>query len=671
MIRKIVLLAFTVASSLIFIIQLMALQLFNSDYSERSLNNAIEKRPIYPTRGLIFDRNGTLWVANKPVYDLMVVPENLNLFDTLELISGLNISKEELLNQIKNAENFSRKLPSVVVRQLSMTEAAKLQEKMWKFPGFYFQKKTTRDYILPIGSNVLGYTSETNEYEIKPSSYRLPQIEKTKLIEVNKVINDNYHSSSEEKDSLNKITSNSEFTYPPINELLENYDLGEMIGRQGIEKTYEKKLRGRKGIEFFQKDRFNRIIGPYDEGKFDLVPKAPENLTLTLDAMLQGYGESLMINKRGGIVAIEPQSGEVLALVTAPSYNPNILVGRNRSKHFNKLVKDTIAKPLFDRSLQAEYSPGSPFKTLNALIGLQEKVINPETVFECNKGHYYAKGAFMGCHNPAGTKSDLIKGIYSSCNTYFAKTFVRIINSQSSPAEGVDLWRKHLEKFGLGDFLGYDLPIGKRGFIPSSNYYDNWYSKGSWGPTTLVSNSIGQGEILTTPIQMANFTATIANRGFFRKPHFKKINSKKINDSIYPKNKTLIDAKHFETVIEGMYQVVERGTARVAKINGIEVCGKTGTVENFIRLNDEKTQLTDHSIFVAFAPKDNPKIAIAVFIENGYWGGRWAAPIASLMIEKYLTGEIKRSWLENKMLKGSLIAEYEKPFSGKPFTIND
>ena len=252
MIRKIVLLAFTVASSLIFIFQLIALQLFNSDYSERSLNNAIEKRPIYPTRGLIFDRNGTLWVANKPVYDLMVVPENLNLFDTLELISGLNISKEELLNQIKNAENFSRKLPSVLVRQLSMTEAAKLQEKMWKFPGFYFQKKTTRDYILPIGSNVLGYTSETNEYEIKPSSYRLPQIEKTKLIEVNKVINHNYYSSSEEKDSLNKINSNSEFKYQPINELLEIYDIGECICRHGFEKTYEKKLRVRKGILFFQ-----------------------------------------------------------------------------------------------------------------------------------------------------------------------------------------------------------------------------------------------------------------------------------------------------------------------------------------------------------------------------------------------------------------------------------
>jgi penicillin-binding protein 2 len=374
-----------------------------------------------------------------------------------------------------------------------------------------------------------------------------------------------------------------------------------------------------------------------------------------------------MINKRGGIVAIEPQSGEVLALVTAPSYDPNTLIGRDRSKYFNKLVKDTIAKPLFDRSLQAEYSPGSPFKTLNALIGLQEKVISPETVFTCDKGHYYGRGAFMGCHNPIGTKSDLIKGIYSSCNSYFAKTFVRIINSQSTPSEGVDLWKKHLEKFGLGDFLGYDLPIGKRGFIPDGNYYNNWYQRGSWGPNTLISNSIGQGEILTTPIQMANFTATIANRGFFKKPHFKKT----INDSLYPKNQTLIDAKHFETVIEGMHQVVERGTARIAKIRGIEVCGKTGTVENFIRLNNEKTQLTDHSIFIAFAPKDNPKIAIAVFIENGYWGARWAAPIASLMIEKYLTGDVKRTWLENKMLKGSLMAEYEKPLIDKPFSIND
>ena len=300
-----------------------------------------------------------------------------------------------------------------------MAVAAKLQEKMWKFPGFYFQKKSTRDYLLPIGSNILGYISETNRHEIKPSASKVLEVDNLKLLGVNYAVNDSEKSAREEKNLLSKKNNKSKDSFSPINEILENYDPGEMIGRQGIEKTYEKKLRGKKGIQFFQKDRFNRIIGPYDEGKFDIEPEAPENIILTIDAILQDYGESLMMNKRGGIVAIEPQSGEVLALVTAPSYDPNTLIGRDRSKYFNKLIKDTIAKPLFDRSLQAEYSPGSPFKTLNALIGLQEKVISPETVFTCDKGHYYGRGAFMGCHNPIGTKSDLIKGIYSSCNSLF------------------------------------------------------------------------------------------------------------------------------------------------------------------------------------------------------------------------------------------------------------
>lgn len=620
MIHKIILLVFTIGSSLLFISQLILLQLINSDYSEKSKNNAIQERPIYPPRGLIYDRNNKLIVANKPVYDLMVVPENIIAFDTIALTSYLNISKKDLLSRIKNAEKFSKKLSSVLVRQLPMNEVAILQEKMWKFPGFYFQKKSTRDYIIPIAPNVLGYTSETNQREIK--------------------------------------------TKP-------NYDLGEMIGRQGIEKTYEKLLRGKKGKKLFQKDRFNRIIGPYEGGANDQTPVAAENLNLTIDATLQAYGEALMINKRGGIVAIEPRTGEILSLVSAPNYNPNLLTGRDRSEYFNKLLYDTISRPLFDRSLQAEYSPGSPFKILNALIGLQENIINPETRFSCNEGHYYAKGAFMKCHCKKGTSNDLIRGIYNSCNTYFAKTFKSFIDSKSSPSKSIDLWKKHLEKFGLGNYLGYDLPIGKKGFIPDSDYYDRWYPNKNWGSTTIISNSIGQGEILTTPIQMANFTAAIANRGFFRKPHFKKTTSKSFRDTLYPKNKTLIDKKHFETVIEGMYQVVEKGTARIARIKGIEVCGKTGTVENFIRLNNEKTQLTDHSIFVGFAPKEDPKIAIAVFIENGYWGARWAAPIGSLMIEKYLKGEVKRQWLETRMINGSLIAEYQKPFLGKPFVINE
>ena len=620
MIRKFVLLSFTLGSSLLFIIQLISLQIFNQDYSELSLNNALEKRPIYPTRGLIYDRNGTLLVANQPVYDLMMIPENTFSFDTLEMISFLEISKAELINSLQKAKRFSSRRPSVVSRQISKEKQALFKEKIWKYTGFYFQKKTIRDYSLPIASNILGYTSEINPTELK-----------------------------------NKT----------------DYDLGEMIGRQGIEKAYEDELRGKKGFQFFQKDRFNRIIGSYEEGSFDTAPEAPNNLTLTIDAELQSYGASLMQNKRGGIVAIEPSSGEVLALVTAPSYDPNLLLGSGRSENFRALVYDTVSKPLFDRGLQAEYSPGSPFKTLNALIALQENVISPSTQFSCNQGHFYARGAFMKCHCPIGTSNNLFRGIYNSCNSFFAKTYKRIIENDSNAAAGLDRWRTHLEKFGLGNYLGYDLPIGKRGFIPSSSYYDRWYSKGRWGPTTIISNAIGQGEVLTTPIQMANFTAAIANRGYYVKPHFTVPKNQTVKDSLYTKNYTLIEPRHFETVIEGMHKVVERGTARVAKIPGIEVCGKTGTAENFIRLNGEKTQLTDHSIFIAFAPKESPKIALAVFVENGYWGGRWAAPIASLMIEKYLKGKVKRTWLENRMLNGSLKSEYLKPLSGKPFEINE
>ena len=620
MIRKIVLLSITLGSALLFLVRLTTLQLLDTDYSEISLNNAIEKRPIYPTRGLIYDRNGTLIVANQPVYDLMVIPENGAAFDTLELTKLLSLSKDELEIQLKKAKQYSRKLPSVIVRQVAKEERAVLQEKLWKYPGFYFQKKTVRDYVIPTAANVLGYISEVN---------------------------------------LNEIRFN------------DSYDLGEMVGRQGIEKTYDNQLRGEKGYAYYQKDRFNRIIGSYENGDFDQKPKSSTDLTLTLDATLQLYGEALMQNKRGGIVAIEPSSGEVLALVTAPNYNPNILVGRTRTKNFSILVQDTLAKPLFDRGLQAEYSPGSPFKVLNALIGLQENAITENTVFSCNQGHYYARGAFMKCHCAMGTQNNLFEGIYKSCNSYFSKTYSRILDGAENSAEGMDRWKSYLNRFGLGNYLGYDLPIGKKGFIPGSTYYDRVYRKGAWSTPTVISNAIGQGEVLTTPIQMANFTAAIANRGYYIKPHFTRLNNEMLGDSLYPKNETGIDSKHFETVIDGMHQVVEIGTARIAKIKGIEVCGKTGTVENFIRLDGQKTQLTDHSIFIAFAPKENPKIALAVFVENGYWGARWAAPIASLMIEKYINGDVQRKWLEDQMLMGSLQEEYNKPLSGKPFEINE
>tara|TARA_B000000441_G_scaffold105097_1_gene74736 strand:- start:33 stop:1898 length:1866 start_codon:yes stop_codon:yes gene_type:complete len=621
MIKKEYLLAiFIISISLIYLFQLFNLQIFNDDYQLLSESNAIYKKTIYPERGLIYDRNNKLIVANQPSYDLMLIPENLKAFDTLEICSILKIDSNLLLKKINEAKSFSIKLPSIILRQITKEQNALFQEKIWKYPGFFIQKKSLRDYKISIASNLLGYISEVNENEINDQSY---------------------------------------------------YNIGELIGRQGIEKSYEKILRGKKAVKYFQKDRFNRIIGPYKNGIYDTDVEIPKNITLTIDSELQNYGEKLMQNKRGGIVAIEPDSGEVLALITAPSYDSNLLIGRDRSKNFKTLLNDTINKPLFDRGLQAEYSPGSPFKTLNALIGLQENIINNNTKFKCDEGHYYAPGAFMACHNKKGTYNNLLSAIYNSCNTFFAKTYKNIIDSKESPFEGINMWNSHLKSFGLGDYLGYDLNIGRPGFIPDGNYYNFWYPQKNWGSVTTISNSIGQGEILTTPIQMANFTSAIANRGYYIKPHFVKIKSKKIHDSLYPKKMTSIDPKFFEPVIEGMHKVIEEGTGKIAKIPGLEVCGKTGTAENFIKLNGIKTQLTDHSIFIAFAPKKNPKIALAVFVENGYWGSRWAAPIASLMIEKYMFSTTKRKWLENRMFNGSLEFEYQKPLSNKPFKINE
>ena len=609
----------TILIAIIFILRLVFLQILDSEYKSLSENNAVLESPVYPERGFIYDRNGKILVANQIAYDLMVIPENTNNFDTLELSKLVNIPLEEFKLNLSKAIKFSNKIPSIILGEISKKEHAYIQEKLWKYEGFYLQKKSIRKYFNDIGANFLGYISEVNDSDIARDNY---------------------------------------------------YQTGELIGRQGIEKYYENILRGVKGKSFFQKDRFNRIIGSYQNGKYDIAPKASSNIRLTIDLDLQSYGESLFKNKRGGIVAIEPKTGEVLALITAPSYDPNILLGRKRSINYNRLANDTISKPLFDRGLQAQYSPGSPFKVLNALIGLQEGVINKNDVYTCNKGHFYAKGAFMECHNEIGSKNNLVSAIYNSCNSYFAKTYKKLINSKKTLSEGLDNWTTHLNSFGLGDYLGYDLSIGQKGFIPDSNYYNKWYKENGWQASTIISNAIGQGEILTTPIQMANFTAAIANRGFYITPHFLK-SADKAGIKKFEKKLTSIDPINFKPVIDGMEKVVEKGTARIAKIQNIRVCGKTGTVENFIRLNGKKTQLTDHSMFIAFAPKENPKIALAVFVENGYWGSRWAAPIASLMIEKYLNNKIERKWLENRMLKGSLELEYKKPLSKKLFKINE
>ena len=618
--RKLLLAGLTLIIGILFISRLFQLQVLNTTYQRLSDNNAILEISDYPERGFIYDRNGKLLVANQAAYDIMIIPENVIPFDTLSFCELTGVSKERLIKSLKKARRYSKRLPSVIVNQISKETYATLQEQMWKYEGFFIQKKSLRDYRIGFGANVLGYVSEVNNNDLKYDDY---------------------------------------------------YQQGELIGRQGIEKSYENELRGEKGKRFLQKDRFNRIIGEYKNKTFDVEPKVAKDINLTLDALLQEYGEYLMQNKRGGIVAIEPSTGEILALVSAPSYDPNLLVGRNRSKNYRKLAQDTLAKPLFDRGLQALYPPGSPFKTLNALIALQEGVITPKTQFKCNKGHFYARGAFMECHCRRGSRNDLLKGIYQSCNTYFANTYKKIINKYDTPDKGVNQWNSHLKSFGLGNYLGYDLSVGKRGFIPNAAYYNSWYKEGGWKAPTIISNAIGQGEVLTTPIQLANFTAAIANRGYYYTPHFlRSVSGDSIQQKFLRKN-TSIDPEHFEVVIDGMHKVVEKGTARIARIKGIEVCGKTGTAENFTKIDGVRTQLTDHSIFIAFAPKEDPKIAIAVFIENGYWGGRWAAPIASLMLEQYINKEVKRSWLEKRMVEGSLATEYEKPYSGKPFTINE
>ena len=616
--RKIFLAFSIVLVGLIFLSRLFYLQVYNNTSNSFLEDNAIKKVFDYPKRGYVYDRNNILLVANQPSYDIMIIPREVKPFDTLELCSLLKITKIDFDKRLKRAKNYSPRLPSPFVSQVSKNDFAVLQEKLWKYEGFFIQKKAIRDYKVNIGANVLGSIGEVNRSTIKKEPY---------------------------------------------------YLLGDMIGKEGIEVSYEKTLRGSKGVKFIQKDRFNRAIGPYKNGIYDTLPVPGKNITLTIDSKLQEYGEFLMQNKRGGIIAIEPKSGEILSMISAPSYNPNLLVGRERSKNYTKLHYDSISKPLYDRGLQAMYPPGSPFKIINALIALEENTVTTNEKFKCNRGYFYGNRK-MGCHihkNPV----DLNLGIYESCNAYFANIYRRTIEKYSKTDEGLKVWSDHVKSFGLGNYLGYDLKVGQPGKIPTPATYDRVYGKGRWFSTYTISNAIGQGEILTTPIQLANMTAAIANRGYFFTPHIiKKIDGDSIDRKYTIARKTSISPEHFEPVIEGMFNVYKKGTAKYIQVNGIEICGKTGTAENFTRINGKQVQLTDHSIFIAFAPKNDPKIAIAVFVENGYWGNRYAGKIASLMIEKYLKNSISRNDLENWITSHSLEEEYAKPFSGEPFKIN-
>ncbi|MBA9073766.1 penicillin-binding protein 2 [Flavobacterium gossypii] len=616
--RKILLPSLIIVSAILIVARLFYLQIIDDSFIKKSDNNAIKIKYDYPERGYMFDRNGVLLVANQPSYDVMVIPKDVKEIDVPEFCKLLKITEEEYRTKIEKATVYSPRLPSVFLPQLNKKEYAGFQEKIRKYQGFYIQKRSLRDYQVNAAANVFGYIAQVNDAIIKKNPY---------------------------------------------------YKSGDLIGKQGVEEVYEEFLRGTKGVKYIQKDRFNRDIGSYKEGIYDTIAIQGEDVTLSLDIELQKYGEALMINKRGGIVALEPKTGEILALVSAPSYDPAILVGRDRSKNYTKLSKDTLAMPLFDRGLLAEYPPGSPFKIMTGLIGLQEEVIDENTTFHCSHGFSYGRGAFMKCHDSGD--NNLHTGIAHSCNTYFANVFKRTIDKYPKPGYGVDAWSNHLKSFGLGNFMGYDLPAGRKGHIPDSRYYTRWYPNGGWRSTTIISNSIGQGEVSTTPIQLANMMAAVANEGYYYTPHIiKKIKSHTIDKKYTTKHVTTVDKQYFKPVIEGLFGVYNEGTARSLKVEGIDICGKTGTAENFTKINGVRTQLQDHSIFVAFAPKDNPKIAIAVFIENGYWGARWAGPIASLMIEKYLRGKITRTDLEKRMLEGSLQSEYAKVTSGQPFKIN-
>ena len=528
--RKYLFFLLVIVTGLIISARLFYLQVLDTSSQISSQNNAVKKVFDYPQRGFIFDRNGELLVSNQPSYDVMVIPKNVDSFSSelkKEFCELLKITEEKYDNILERAKIYSPRLPSVVVSQFTKEEYAYLSEKMWKYKGFYIQKRSLREYQVSNSANVFGYIAEVNKTIIDKNSY---------------------------------------------------YQMGDLIGKAGVEMEYENILRGKKGVKHLQMDRFNREIGSYQEGVFDTIPINGKDITLTIDSRLQEYGEKLLTNKRGGIVALEPSTGEILALISAPNYDPKLLVGRERSKNFTKLWYDTISRPLFDRVLQGEYPPGSPFKTLTALIGMQEEVVHKDEKLICQGSYNYGGKKKLGCHLHK-TPLNMSEGLANSCNTYFCKIYKRTLEKFSTPQEGIDNWKRHLMSFGLGNYIGYDLPPGKKGLIPSSEFYNKWYQfpKYKWYASATISNAIGQGEVILTPMQMVNFTATIANKGWYYKPHIiKKINTIDTIPSKYTKRyNTTIEEKYFDPVIEGMFEVYNEGTAKNIQIPGIEICGKT------------------------------------------------------------------------------------------------
>lgn len=600
--RKYVIGGFITLIVIIYVVRLFELQVGDVKYKESADSNAFLRRVIYPSRGLIYDRNDRLVVFNKPAFDIMIIPKDVGDFDTLMLCNALDITKEQLkerwreMKDTRKNPGYSAYTPQKLISHLSQEEYGRLQEKLYLLPGFFIQKRTVREYAYKTGSNVLG-----NIREVSPADME----------------NDRY------------------------------YRRGDYTGDLGVEKSYEKALRGRKGVEILMKDAYGRIKGKYENGIHDEAPVSGHNLKLSLDIELQQYGEQLMQNKVGAIVAIEPATGEILALVTSPNYDPSLLVGRERGKNYASLVKDPM-KPLYDRSIQGAYPPGSTFKPTQGLIFLQEGIITTSTAYPCYHG--YVNGLRVGCHGH-GSPLAIKPALQTSCNAFFCWGFKNMIDKKGTKTgEQFDKWKNYMVEMGYGYKLGVDLPFESRGFIPNTDFYSKSFRGANWTANSVISISIGQGEVLATPLQIANLGATIANRGWFRTPHVvKEIADSCIDAKYLKKHRPAIKKEYYEVIAEGMRMAVTGGTCRTANLPDIEVCGKTGTAQN--------PHGRDHSVFMGFAPYHNPQIAICVYVENAGFGATFGVPIGSLMMEKYLKGEISssRKGLEERMLNSNTI----------------
>ena len=576
----------------IYIIRLFQLQISSDDYKKSADSNAFLKKIEYPSRGVITDRNGKLLVYNQPAYDIMVVMnEAKDHLDTLDFCEALNISRQEFDRRMENIKDrnknpgYSRFTQQIFMSQLSDKDFSVFQEKMFRFPGFYVQRRTIRQYQYPIAAHVLGDIAEVSPADIEADDY---------------------------------------------------YQPGDYIGKLGIERSYEKQLRGEKGIQILLRDAHGRVQGRYQNGKLDRRPVAGKNLTLSIDADLQALGERLMEGKIGSIVAIEPSTGEVLCMVSSPSYDPRMMVGRQRSKSHHQLSMN-VWKPLLNRSIMGQYPPGSTFKTTQGLTFMSEGIIHPtHTAYPCGHGFNY-KGLHVGCHGHA-SPLPLVPALSTSCNGYFCWGLYYMINQHvskyGSVQKAMDKWRDYMVSMGFGYKLGVDLPGEKRGLIPNSKFYDKAY-KGSWNGLTIISIAIGQGEVNATPLQIANLGATIANRGWFITPHVvKHVQGEKLDTAYTNHRRTMAKREAYDYVVQSMRASATGGTCKALAHYDFMACGKTGTAQN---------RGHDHSVFMGFAPMDKPKIAVAVYVENGGWGATYGVPLGGLIMEQYINGKLSEA----------------------------